>query len=166
MNKVTKKFLDIILYYPINTFLKLGGYNSSKWKIRLATEKLSDYLYGHVELSDGDKVEQFGWKDLLTLKRHWKGRLKRYFMFWFRKGYVEKQMHKRKGECSRCGYCCNQLECRFAIKKGDRWECSIHPYWPVSCAVYPINEKDVIEYNCPGFSFEPADELQPKGVLV
>jgi hypothetical protein len=162
MNKITKKVLDGLLYYPVYIFLRLSGFRSKKWKLRLVTEKLSDYLFGYAEISDGNgRTAHFRWKDLLTLKNHFRGRIKRYLLFWFRKGYVETQMLKRRGGCIRCGYCCHQLSCSFAVQNGKIWECSIYPYWPVSCTVYPITQKDVIEYNCPGFYFEQYPETIP-----
>jgi hypothetical protein len=75
------------------------------------------------------------------------------------KGYVEKQLKKRKGKCLRCGKCCKGLKCpvvKWDTKK-KQWVCEVYGKWfwnHVNCSTYPYNQKEVDLYDCKGFWFE------------
>lgn len=63
----------------------------------------------------------------------------------------------RRGACTRCGKCCNQLGCIFLDKdEQDNMICSVYgtTFWYYgTCGRYPLSQKDVDDHACPGFTF-------------
>lgn len=151
-----KSILSNIFFYPTYVSLILFGFLLNKVKARPVTEGFN-VLRGYIEVSDGrGRAAHLNWKDFLVLRTNLKGRLRRYFTIRFRKGYIKSQVQKRKGECKRCGLCCCERMCPFVIENKGKWDCLLHPHKPLNCTVYPINQKDVKEYGCRGFTFESA----------
>jgi len=70
------------------------------------------------------------------------GKFRRFYLFHFRKKYVQEQLAGRKGECRQCAQCCDLLfpcpmktpENRCRIYNESRWEV---------CKVFPIDKRDV-----------------------
>ncbi|MGH9899276.1 MAG: YkgJ family cysteine cluster protein [Pyrinomonadaceae bacterium] len=58
----------------------------------------------------------------------------------------------RRGECNRCGACCEILfRCPFLKKHEDGSSaCGIYQFRPNSCRLFPINRKDIddVKGNC------------------
>ena len=66
--------------------------------------------------------------------------MRRRFIFYFRKGYFNNQMAKRKGSCASVGHCCQitMAWCQYL----DNGKCLIYDRQPFFCRIFPIDEKD------------------------
>ena len=90
--------------------------------------------------------------------KHYKGKIRRFYLAHFNQEYVQAQLQRRKGSCKMCGACC-QLGYR-CIYLTDLMTCSIHEgnNWlrPEQCMFFPIDEIDLSEMDNPqcGFYFE------------
>lgn len=90
--------------------------------------------------------------------KHYRGKIRRFYLSHFRKDYIEDQLKRRKGICNMCGRCC-QLGYRCIYLTDDN-VCSVYQRhrWlrPVQCAAFPIDSKDMGEMDNPqcGFYFE------------
>ncbi len=76
---------------------------------------------------------------------------------------VEHALSIRQGACTRCAKCCKMLQCTYlAYDKGSKqYYCQVFnsKYWIFgSCGRFPLDQQDIDDYNCPGFSFPPAQE--------
>ncbi|MFH1875197.1 MAG: hypothetical protein ABH859_08485 [Pseudomonadota bacterium] len=148
-----RTLIDHIIFYPAYVSLILFGFFVHKRQARPVTA-CGPNQQSYIRVADEKgRAVYLGWRDLPVLRTNWRGRLRRYFTIRFRKAYIEKQLAKRKGECQMCGRCCCVRKCPFIIQEGQSWQCILHPAKPANCRIYPINQKDVVEYNCPGFSF-------------
>jgi len=85
------------------------------------------------------------------------GKFRRLYLVNFRKGYVRKQLKRRKGECHQCGLCCTFLfTCPFLNRLGL---CLIYGRCrPNVCKAFPIDQRDINEIRlcggeC-GYSFD------------
>lgn len=82
-----------------------------------------------------------------------KGIIRRIVINYFRKGYVEEQMSRRRGECNQCGKCCElTLRCPFLTPSR---KCLIYTVCrPRHCKTFPLNREDLeeIEGEC-GYFF-------------
>ncbi|MBM4042945.1 MAG: hypothetical protein FJ290_31030 [Planctomycetes bacterium] len=97
------------------------------------------------------------------LKLLW-GRPRRFWLNVVRPGYVRANLARRRGECRRCGACCQMgLYCRhLKYGAGDLSECVRYTKWRTgNCRNFPIDERDIAERDivmpdrpC-GFRFEP-----------
>jgi Fe-S-cluster containining protein len=67
--------------------------------------------------------------------------IRRRFIFYFRRKYLNAQISKRKGQCSRLGHCCEKTFswCQY-FKHGL---CSIYDRQPLFCRIFPIDKKDI-----------------------
>lgn len=88
---------------------------------------------------------------------HMRGKFRRFCLVHFQKGYVQRQLSTRQGECRQCGTCCNLLlTCPMLTKEG---RCLAYGTCrPQSCKVFPIDPRDIDEVKqcggrC-GFRFE------------
>jgi hypothetical protein len=88
---------------------------------------------------------------------HASAKIRRFWMAHFRKGYINRQLLARKGECRQCGTCCNLLNvCPMLTRQG---KCLIYGSCrPRACRYFPIDQKDIDEVslcggNC-GYRFE------------
>lgn len=72
--------------------------------------------------------------------------------------YVKERIAQRRGACTRCAKCCRAFNCIFLgqdQKSGDYY-CKVFgtAYWYYgTCGRYPIDQRDVEDHGCPGFSF-------------
>jgi hypothetical protein len=80
---------------------------------------------------------------------HLTGKLRRYYLTHFRKGYVQRQLALRKGECHQCGRCCSFLfGCVMLTREGL---CRTYETWRwEACKSFPINQKDIDEVSLNG----------------
>ncbi len=62
----------------------------------------------------------------------------------------------RKGKCINCGACCKLPNvCPFLkFKPNGESYCSIHPFRPLNCRIYPRTEEEQITKDTCGFRFE------------
>lgn len=85
----------------------------------------------------------------LSLKQKVKlirGKVHRFLVGHFRKDYVQRHLAHRKGECSRCGACCQLLfRCAFAAECKEGIGCKIYKNRPVNCRVFPLHPRDLSE---------------------
>ncbi len=91
--------------------------------------------------------------------RQMRGRLRRFWAGNFRRGYVRRQLARRRGECAQCGVCCTLgLTCPALKKPGF---CSIYATGcrPKNCEVFPLDERDLADVKLSGgtctYWFEP-----------
>ena len=80
-----------------------------------------------------------GIRTAVTRIRHW-------YYYRFRKGYVQRQLARRKGVCGRHG-CCDldwlaRLRHRRCLDPLDRTKCLKWGSQPSRCKAYPFDEKD------------------------
>lgn len=78
---------------------------------------------------------------------------------------TRRRLELRQGACTRCGKCCNHVDCTFLGRTDDgQTICTVYNtfYWYYgSCGRYPLTQKDIDDHACPGFSF-----LDEQGNLV
>ncbi len=98
---------------------------------------------------------------------HVSGKLRRFWLVHFRKGYVQRQISVRQGACHQCGTCCTLLfTCLMLTKKG---RCLVYGTCrPQVCKVFPIDQRDIEEVKLGGvqcgygFNREDSDEVRKK----
>lgn len=98
------------------------------------------------------------------------GKIRRFYYHKFKPSYIEKNIIRRKGDCIRCGACCQLLfKCPFLTYEDNREMnrtattlavCEIHEKRPGNCRHFPIDERDLrdrdfvlLNKKC-GFSFD------------
>ena len=91
--------------------------------------------------------------------RQMRGRLRRFWAGNFRRGYVKRQLARRRGECGQCGVCCALgITCPALRQAGC---CSIYTTGgrPRNCEIFPLDEKDLADVKLSGgacaYWFEP-----------
>jgi len=96
---------------------------------------------------------------------HTKGKVRRFWLVHFRKGYVQRQLFVRQGDCHQCGTCCNLLFTCPMLTKQRR--CSVYGVCrPQVCRVFPIDQRDIEEVKLCGiqcgyqFNGEDLDEVR------
>jgi hypothetical protein len=79
--------------------------------------------------------------------RQAQGKLRRFMNANFRKQEVVASLALRRGECNRCGACCEILfKCPFLKKHGDgTTTCGIYEDRPNQCRLFPIEKRDLEE---------------------
>ena len=83
--------------------------------------------------------------------------------------YVKNRIAQRRGSCTRCAKCCRSFNCIFLgqdQKSGDYY-CKVFgtSYWYYgTCGRYPIDQRDVDDHGCPGFSFPKTEEERQKAL--
>jgi hypothetical protein len=79
--------------------------------------------------------------------RQAQGKLRRFVQSNFRKEDVAEALSLRRGECNRCGACCEILfKCPFLKKHWDNTtSCGIYEDRPNQCRLFPLNKKDLEE---------------------
>ena len=79
--------------------------------------------------------------------RQVQGKLRRFVNIRFRKEEVVAALALRRGECNRCGACCEILfKCPFLKKQDDgTTACGIYEDRPNQCRLYPIEKRDLEE---------------------
>jgi hypothetical protein len=75
------------------------------------------------------------------------GKLRRFVSANFRKEEVIAQLALRRGDCNRCGACCEILfKCPFLKKHDDgTTTCGIYEDRPNQCRLFPIDKRDLEE---------------------
>jgi Putative zinc- or iron-chelating domain len=79
--------------------------------------------------------------------RQAQGKLRRFMSANFRKQEVRDSLSLRRGDCNRCGACCEILfKCPF-LKKHDNGTttCGIYEDRPNQCRLFPIEKRDLEE---------------------
>ena len=79
--------------------------------------------------------------------RQAQGKLRRFMSANFRKQEVVESLSLRRGECNRCGACCEILfKCPFLKKHMDgTTTCGIYEDRPNQCRLFPIEKRDLEE---------------------
>jgi hypothetical protein len=77
--------------------------------------------------------------------------------------YVKKRIEMRRGACTRCAKCCRAFNCIFLGQDGKTGDyyCKVFgtSYWYYgTCGRYPIDQRDIDDHGCPGFSFPKTEE--------
>lgn len=75
------------------------------------------------------------------------GKLRRFVQIRFRKEEVVAALSLRRGDCNRCGACCEILfKCPFLKKHEDATTtCGIYEDRPNQCRLFPIEQRDLAE---------------------
>ncbi|MGB8509723.1 MAG: YkgJ family cysteine cluster protein [Pyrinomonadaceae bacterium] len=75
------------------------------------------------------------------------GKLRRFVQIRFHKEEVVAALALRRGDCNRCGDCCEILfKCPFLKKHDDDTStCGIYEDRPDQCRMFPINKRDLQE---------------------
>ncbi len=79
------------------------------------------------------------------------GKIRRFYICHFRKGYLRAQLELRQGECRQCAACCRLLFSCAAL--GPEQLCRIYHgrRWAV-CRVFPIDRRDIEDVSRAGGS--------------
>jgi hypothetical protein len=79
--------------------------------------------------------------------RQAQGKLRRFVITNFRKDETIAALSLRRGECNRCGACCELVfKCPFLKKNADGSSlCGIYENRPNSCRLFPIEQRDIQE---------------------
>jgi hypothetical protein len=79
--------------------------------------------------------------------RQVRGKLRRFMQANFRKDEVEEMLELRRGDCNRCGACCEILfKCPFLKKHFDgSTSCGIYEDRPNQCRLFPLQRRDLDE---------------------
>lgn len=74
------------------------------------------------------------------------GKVRRFTQAALRQDMVERSLAQRRGDCVRCGACCElAFECVFLKKNGSRTTCLIHKLRPFNCRMFPITPEDLAD---------------------
>ena len=96
--------------------------------------------------------------------RQAQGKLRRFVSANFRKEEVIASLALRRGECNRCGACCEILfKCPFLKKHTDgTTTCGIYEDRPNQCRLFPIEKRDLEEVrgSCSYFFIEKPVKLE------
>lgn len=85
-------------------------------------------------------------RTLRTRLLMWWGKVRRFYLGLFRRGYVRRQIENRQGQCRRCGVCCLLgMPCAFLKNHQPITECRIHTARPMNCRIFPIDERDLAD---------------------
>lgn len=79
--------------------------------------------------------------------RQAQGKIRRFVNTNFRKQSTVEALALRRGDCNRCGACCELLfKCPFLKKNPDGTSlCGIYESRPNSCRLFPIEQRDILE---------------------
>jgi hypothetical protein len=79
--------------------------------------------------------------------RQAQGKIRRFVNTNFRKQETVRSLALRRGDCNRCGACCELLfKCPFLKKNSDGSTlCGIYENRPNSCRLFPIEKRDIRE---------------------
>ncbi|MCP9496183.1 MAG: YkgJ family cysteine cluster protein [Pyrinomonadaceae bacterium MAG19_C2-C3] len=79
--------------------------------------------------------------------RQAQGKVRRFVQINFHKQETLAALELRRGECNRCGACCEILfKCPFLKKHDDGSStCGIYEDRPDQCRLFPINQRDLTE---------------------
>ncbi len=98
------------------------------------------------------------------------GKVRRFCLAHFRRGYVRQSLARRVGQCDRSGACCRLMfTCPLLDRRSNPVRCNVHEVKPRVCRLFPIDERDlrdrdIISPDVPcGFSFMPREEFLKQG---
>ncbi|MFN2530222.1 MAG: YkgJ family cysteine cluster protein [Pyrinomonadaceae bacterium] len=79
--------------------------------------------------------------------RQAQGKIRRFVNTTFRKHEMVAALALRRGDCNRCGACCELVfKCPFLKKNSDGTTlCGIYENRPNSCRLFPIEQRDITE---------------------
>jgi hypothetical protein len=88
-------------------------------------------------------------EDARLRARQARGKIRRFLNTNFRKQEMVAALALRRGDCNRCGACCELLfKCPFLKKITDGTTvCGIYDNRPNSCRLFPIEKRDIREVN-------------------
>ena len=73
-----------------------------------------------------------------------RGKVWRFYVGHFRKGFVAQRLAKRLGDCKRCGACCQLLlRCPYGVDCAEGAGCKIYERRPINCRIFPLNNSDL-----------------------
>ena len=86
-------------------------------------------------------------EDARLRARQAQGKLRRFVSANFRKQEAIEALSLRRGDCNRCGACCELLfKCPFLKKQDDGTSiCGIYEDRPNQCRLFPITKRDIEE---------------------
>ena len=75
------------------------------------------------------------------------GKIRRFVRIRFKREEVVEALSLRRGDCNRCGACCEILfKCPFLKKHGDgTTTCGIYEDRPTQCRLFPLDRRDIQE---------------------
>lgn len=74
------------------------------------------------------------------------GKLRRFYLVYFRPTYVAYQLKRRRGECKRCGACCKLMfDCWFLKRNQPLATCRHYSLRSPACIIFPIDENDLLD---------------------
>ena len=115
-------------------------------KLDVLGGKLSGTIDGLEEkLSAGLRARPV--EDARFRARQAQGKVRRFVNSTFRKKEVIASLAQRRGDCNRCGACCEILfKCPFLQKHEDGSStCGVYENRPEQCRLYPIEPRDLAE---------------------
>jgi len=99
--------------------------------------------------------------------RQAQGKIRRFLNTNFRKQETVAALALRRGECNRCGACCELVfKCPFLKKQPDGSSlCGIYENRPNSCRLFPIEQRDIQEVKgtCSYYFIEKPVQLERAG---
>jgi Fe-S-cluster containining protein len=86
-------------------------------------------------------------EDAKLRARQAQGKLRRFVRIRFKREEVIEALSLRRGDCNRCGACCEMLfKCPFLKKHDDgTTTCGIYEDRPSQCRLFPIDRRDLDE---------------------
>jgi|ERR1700730_13633648 len=95
----------------------------------------------------GQRVRSRKVADAKLRARQAQGKIRRFVITNFRKQNTIDSLALRRGECNRCGACCELVfKCPFLKKQSDGTSlCGIYENRPNSCRLFPIEQRDIQE---------------------
>ena len=95
----------------------------------------------------GQRVRSRKVADAKLRARQAQGKIRRFVITNFRKQDTLASLALRRGECNRCGACCELVfKCPFLKKQSDGTTlCGIYENRPNSCRLFPIEQRDIQE---------------------
>lgn len=86
-------------------------------------------------------------KDAQLRAKQAQGKIRRFVSATFKKQEVIESLAHRRGDCNRCGACCEILfKCPFLKKHNDgTTTCGIYEDRPSQCRLFPIDKRDLEE---------------------
>jgi tetratricopeptide (TPR) repeat protein len=90
------------------------------------------------------------------------GKLRRFYLHMFNRDYLRRNHARRKGECRRCGLCCELMfTCPYLEGSNGDTSCACHGTRWDNCKIFPVDERDLADRDrvsddgpC-GFRFDP-----------
>ena len=93
--------------------------------------------------------------------REGRGKIRRFCLSHFCRGYVAKMRSLRRGECRRCGQCCRL--CFTCIFLREKNQCAIYDWRFRQCRDFPVDERDLADSRIAcGFWFDVEADARPQ----